>query len=411
MKRFNRLGALVITVVTLISGPAVGDIIGTSLLGHWDGFDGSYADVWADGQYVYLGHYGTSEVDIIDISDPANPTPVAEYILPPTNTGASAQDVKVADGLLFISLEGAGNSVHIVDVRDPENPVGLVDIAIDDFTLIHNTFYHEGFLYLADSHTPRVGIVDLTDFDPDNPPANDITDLRWLLTDVGTSFVHDVTVIGDRAYVSAWDSGIRIYDVSNLAEEPPTLLGSGPGENTHSCWPTDDGRFVITGEERTGGGIIVYRIIEDDGSSVTLEVTDSVALPPDEASSVHNQVAIGYRVYNSWYGAGLRIYDVDPATGLLEFAASYDTPEIGAAWGVYPFLGPHRVLMSDISDGLFVIRVETPMGDVNGDGVVNTADLLQLLAEWGPCANCASDVNGDGVVDTADLLALLAGWS
>jgi len=53
-------------------------------------------------------------------------------------------------------------------------------------------------------------------------------------------------------------------------------------------------------------------------------------------------------------------------------------------------------------------------GDVNGDGVVNVEDLLQLLTAWGPCpdppAQCPEDINGDGAVNTADLLILLANW-
>lgn len=45
--------------------------------------------------------------------------------------------------------------------------------------------------------------------------------------------------------------------------------------------------------------------------------------------------------------------------------------------------------------------------DLNGDGVVNTSDLLILLGCWGlPCG----DLNGDGDTDTSDLLALLAAW-
>jgi hypothetical protein len=45
--------------------------------------------------------------------------------------------------------------------------------------------------------------------------------------------------------------------------------------------------------------------------------------------------------------------------------------------------------------------------DLDGDGNVDTADLLLLLAAWGLPDG---DVDGDGNTDTADLLALLAAW-
>jgi len=48
--------------------------------------------------------------------------------------------------------------------------------------------------------------------------------------------------------------------------------------------------------------------------------------------------------------------------------------------------------------------------DVTGDGVVDTADLLAVLAAWGPCEGCPEDINGDGIVSTEDLLILLAAW-
>jgi hypothetical protein len=50
-------------------------------------------------------------------------------------------------------------------------------------------------------------------------------------------------------------------------------------------------------------------------------------------------------------------------------------------------------------------------GDLNGDGVVNGADLATMLAAWGACDGCAADLNGDGAVNAADLAILLAAWS
>jgi len=51
-----------------------------------------------------------------------------------------------------------------------------------------------------------------------------------------------------------------------------------------------------------------------------------------------------------------------------------------------------------------------PPADLNGDCVVNGADLAILLGTWGPCAGCPADLNGDGVVNGADLAVLLGSW-
>jgi hypothetical protein len=51
-------------------------------------------------------------------------------------------------------------------------------------------------------------------------------------------------------------------------------------------------------------------------------------------------------------------------------------------------------------------------GDVNGDGVVDFTDLLDVLAAWGPCPPpCAQDLDDDGMVGFDDVLLLLANWS
>lgn len=48
-------------------------------------------------------------------------------------------------------------------------------------------------------------------------------------------------------------------------------------------------------------------------------------------------------------------------------------------------------------------------GDINGDGVVNAADLSALLAAWGS-SQASADLDGNGTVNGADLARLLANW-
>jgi len=81
----------------------------------------------------------------------------------------------------------------------------------------------------------------------------------------------------------------------------------------------------------------------------------------------------------------------------LRFTLSTDPPAVAVTPGPFTIFNPNLI-----------------PGDVNGDGVVNTDDLLLLLESWGPCpdppADCPADFDGNGVVNTADLLILLAHW-
>jgi hypothetical protein len=48
------------------------------------------------------------------------------------------------------------------------------------------------------------------------------------------------------------------------------------------------------------------------------------------------------------------------------------------------------------------------VGDLNGDGSVNSSDLAVLLNGWG---TAAGDLNGDGTTDAADMAVLLGNWN
>ena len=61
---------------------------------------------------------------------------------------------------------------------------------------------------------------------------------------------------------------------------------------------------------------------------------------------------------------------------------------------------------ADLMYGVTVIA----MGDVDGNGTVNTTDLLAVIGTWGDCDDCLEDLDGDGVVGVNDLLMVIGEW-
>jgi len=98
-------------------------------------------------------------------------------------------------------------------------------------------------------------------------------------------------------------------------------------------------------------------------------------------------------------------------TDLFALGGDYD-----ALFGPDPAAGPfdHWENMHGlVQSGEYTIALQGAAyvsvcpADFDGDGDIDTADLLFLLAAWG---TPDGDVDGDGDTDTSDLLALLAAW-
>ncbi len=110
---------------------------------------GISSDVWTHGNFAYVGGFGAGEtVKVVDISDPTNPVLVNQL---PTVAG-SPQDVKVAKintrffhgDLLVVGNDGGVpptfGGIQIWDVTDPSNPVVLSEPRIGP---VHNLFLYQ----------------------------------------------------------------------------------------------------------------------------------------------------------------------------------------------------------------------------------------------------------------------------
>ena len=78
-------------------------------------------------------------------------------------------------------------------------------------------------------------------------------------------------------------------------------------------------------------------------------------------------------------------------------------------WGVDPAGKTRGWMILNYGDGVDL----SPQGDMNGDALVNAADLGLLLAAWGLCGapGCPGDFNNDGLVNGGDLGILLNNWA
>ena len=144
-----------------------------------------------------------------------------------------------------------------------------------------------------------------------------------------------------------------------------------------------------------------------------------------EEWSVHNIFYKNGYIFASHYAFGLQIIDVRNPYEMVT-AGFYDTyPYSGAglfdgAWGAFPYFESNRIIVSDRSQGLFVIEfteedwtIPFQMGDINTDGLVDILDIVMIVAYimdgdlFDESQEFVADMNMDGIINILDIMSIV----
>jgi len=368
----------------------------------------SYASVWGDGHYAYVGSERRNGVLIFDVSNPDIPVQVGYYN---PSDSLDMEDVKVANGIGYF-VDNMGSGLHIVDVSDPTNPTLLSQItsANGGFDNTHKIAVWQNFVFIPQN---LVAPAIIKVFDVSNPSA---PVLKTTFTSTDSKWVNDLTIQTTtsgsvRAYTAGWGGKGDIWDITNIATQAPVLLGSfSAGIDGSSTYATDDGDFLAYSRKTTDGTSEVKIWNISNPASATLASTITMSEFGIDALAPHDPKIVGNLLYVSWFQAGTLIFDItNPSKPIL--IGSYDTwpltpspGQLDGNWGVYPFLGQDRVLMSDRNTGLYIVDTTgvssqpalynlhiTPETVLAGNSATGTIYLVGLGASGGTVVTTSSD--------------------
>jgi choice-of-anchor B domain-containing protein len=334
------------------------------LLGRHDLYSG-YNDVWGfvgtDGhEYIIQGT--TTGTAWWDVEDPANAVHVA--FIP--GAFSTWRDMFVIGNYAYVGTEGGGG-IQIVDISDPTNPT-LVATYTDTVGASHNIFGDPSrnlLFVVGGSGVGGLQVLDVT------VPTAPVEIGSWQ-----NQYIHDMSIEGDLAYVSLISANrFRILDLTDPAN-PLNFGKTFTDGSSHACWPIGDGIHVALTQETSGGHVKIVTIAEPD----TIKLVDEDAPAPGE--SAHNVHVQGDRMFISWYVRGTRVYDVADPTNIQEVGYFDTFPDAGGGlfdgnWGVYPHLPSGLIAANDQTYGLFLLRYDPDAATLDGTISSSGAGLLE----------------------------------
>lgn len=355
---------------------------------------------WTDPQtgkeYALVGM--TDGVAFVDISNPSEPIVLGklpESVQAPPKAGSAGgdylrhddmegkstwRDLKVHKNHVFVVSDGQVHGLQVFDLtrlRDvTENPETFTqDFHFDEFGNAHNIAINEQteFAYIVGSNVDGGGLY-IMDISQPKQPAFVTT---YADTEVGydsTGYVHDTQCVvysgpdsdysGHELCFNSSETHFAIVDVTDKQNINTISRSDYEGRvYAHQGWLTEDHRFFLLDDEidegRNGHNTRTY--IWDIEELDNPEMTGYYEAP--NGSIDHNQYVKGNKTYQANYTTGLRILDIDAIeSGDLQEVAYFDTfpadnqVKFDGAWSNYPYFESGIVVVSDASNGLFILE-------------------------------------------------------
>lgn len=377
---------------------------GIDLLAHLSPGDmggGSGNDLWGwtdpltGTEYALMGL--TNGTAFVDLSDPENPIYLGR--LPSHNNEVSSwRDIAVYQDHAFIVADFVStHGLQVFDLtqlRNVTNPpvTFTATTRYTEFTSAHNIALNEdsGFAYVVGGNTCSGGLHIVDVRDPLNPVEAGCFS--------GDGYTHDVQCVnysgpdaehqGKEICLASNEDTLTVVDVT-LKSSPVMLSRTGFAGSgyVHQGWLTEDQSYFVLDDEAdesfNGHNTRTYTFDVSDLDAPTLAgFWDAAGSAID-----HNQFVRGDLVYQANYTRGLRVLRIDdPSQGDLTEVAFFDTVPSGdfigfsGAWSTYPYFASGVVLISDIGRGLFIVRLNLVDGELFSDDF-ETGDISRWSGE------------------------------
>lgn len=360
-------------------------------------------DVFISGNYAYIADY-TSGLQIIDISDPQNPSPAGDY-----DTTGYANGIFVSGNYAFVADRTSG--LKIINISNPASPSLTSSFPTTD---ARNVYVSGNYAFVAD-YSSGLRIINISD--PANPSFAGAYDTP--------GYAYNVYIAGNYAYLADYSSGLQIINISD--PENPSFAGS---------YDTLDDSYgvVVSGD---------YAFVADDEFGLQILNISNPASP--ELAGFYNTEGRALGIYVSGnYGyisdntAGLQILDIssplyfneignydtngdaykidisgnyayiadgdfgiksinisDPSSPAL--SGSYDTP--GRAYDI--LINGDYAFAADGSSGLQIINISDP-GNLTPAGFYDTPGSSRGVYVSGDYAYIADYLSGLQIVNISD---------